>query len=33
MIAKIIAAREKLGFSKQIFFIDYGGWDNHDELI
>jgi uncharacterized protein (DUF1501 family) len=33
MIAKIIAAREKLGFSKQIFFIDYGGWDNHDELL
>lgn len=33
MIAKIIAAREKLGFKKQIFFIDYGGWDNHDELL
>jgi len=33
MIAKIIAAREALGFTKQIFFIDYGGWDNHDELL
>jgi uncharacterized protein (DUF1501 family) len=33
MIAKIIAAREALGFTRQIFFIDYGGWDNHDELL
>jgi uncharacterized protein (DUF1501 family) len=33
MIAKVIAAREKLGFTRQIFFIDYGGWDMHDELI
>ncbi|MBK9737767.1 MAG: DUF1501 domain-containing protein [Saprospiraceae bacterium] len=33
MIAKIISAREKLGFKKQIFFIDYGGWDTHDELL
>ncbi len=33
MIAKIIAARETLGFTKQIFFIDYGGWDHHDELL
>ncbi|MBC7884515.1 MAG: DUF1501 domain-containing protein [Saprospiraceae bacterium] len=33
MIAKIMAAREKLGFTRQIFFIDYGGWDTHDELL
>ncbi|MFM2394355.1 MAG: hypothetical protein RLZZ546_2337 [Bacteroidota bacterium] len=33
MIAKIIAAREKLGFTRQIFFINYGGWDTHDELL
>ena len=33
MIAKVIAAREELGFSRQIFFIDYGGWDMHDELL
>jgi uncharacterized protein (DUF1501 family) len=33
MIAKIIAAREKLGFKKQIFFINFGGWDTHDELL
>ncbi len=33
MVAKIIAAREKLGFTRQIFFINFGGWDNHDELL
>ncbi len=33
MVAKIIAAREKLGFNRQIFFINYGGWDTHDELL
>lgn len=33
MIAKVIAAREILGFKKQIFFIQYGGWDHHDNLL
>jgi uncharacterized protein (DUF1501 family) len=33
MIAKVIAAREVLGFKKQIFFIQYGGWDHHDDLL
>ncbi len=33
MIAKTIAARESLGFSKQIFVVEYGGWDHHDELL
>jgi uncharacterized protein (DUF1501 family) len=33
MIAKIIASRQVLGFTKQIFFINYGGWDTHDELL
>jgi len=33
MVAKMIAAREALGLQKQIFFIDYGGWDHHDELL
>jgi uncharacterized protein (DUF1501 family) len=33
MIGKTIAARETLGFQRQIFFIGYGGWDNHDELL
>jgi len=33
MIAKVISAREILGFKKQIFFIQYGGWDHHDNLL
>lgn len=33
MIAKTIAARETLGMTRQIFFIDYGGWDHHDEVL
>jgi uncharacterized protein (DUF1501 family) len=33
MIAKVIAARETLGFKKQIFFIQYGGWDHHNDLL
>ena len=32
MIARTIAAREALGMKRQIFFIDYGGWDHHDEV-
>lgn len=33
IIAKTIAARESLGFERQIFFVRYGGWDHHDQLI
>lgn len=33
MIAKTIAGRDALNMSRQIFFIDYGGWDHHDELL
>ena len=33
MAAKIIAYRSTLGMTRQIFFIDYGGWDHHDELV
>lgn len=33
MIAKTINIREELGVKRQIFFVDYGGWDNHDELL
>lgn len=33
MAAKIMAAREDLGFTKQIFYIDIGGWDTHDSLL
>jgi uncharacterized protein (DUF1501 family) len=33
MVAKTIAARSSLGMSRQIFFINYGGWDHHDEVL
>ena len=33
MVAKTIAARSALGMSRQIFFINYGGWDHHDEVL
>ena len=33
MVAKIIASQSTLGMNRQIFFIDYGGWDHHDELL
>ena len=33
MIANTIAARTDLDMSRQIFFIDYGGWDHHDEVL
>jgi uncharacterized protein (DUF1501 family) len=33
MVAYSIAAHEALGMKRQIFFIEYGGWDNHDEVL
>jgi len=33
MAAYSIAAHEALGMKRQIFFIDYGGWDHHDEVL
>ncbi len=33
MIAKVIATREELGFGRQTFFINLGGWDHHDEIL
>lgn len=33
MVAKSIAARNLLGFRRQTFFIMFGGWDHHDEVI
>jgi uncharacterized protein (DUF1501 family) len=33
MIAKMIAVRSPLSMTRQIFFIDFGGWDHHDELL
>lgn len=33
MVAKVIAARQILGFSRQTFFIDFRGWDHHDDTL
>jgi len=33
MVAKTIASRDTLGFSRQIFFVEIEGWDHHDELL
>ncbi len=33
MVANIIAARNELGMSRQTFFILFGGWDHHDEVL
>ncbi|MFD2726355.1 DUF1501 domain-containing protein [Hyunsoonleella rubra] len=33
MVAKTIGSRNTLGFSRQIFFVQLGGWDHHDELL
>lgn len=33
MVAKTIGAKDTLGFSRQIFFVEIGGFDNHDELL
>lgn len=33
MIAKTIAARNDLGFEKQIFFVRFPAWDHHDNML
>ncbi len=33
MIARVIGARNALGMRRQTFFVTYGGWDHHDEVI
>lgn len=33
MVAKVIAARNHLGFNRQTFFVNFGGWDHHDEVL
>lgn len=32
-ILKTIAVREALGLRRQTFFVDFGGWDHHGELL
>jgi uncharacterized protein (DUF1501 family) len=33
MVARVIAARKALGVRRQTFFIFFGGWDHHDEVL
>lgn len=33
MIAKVIAARNELGMCRQTFFVNFDGWDHHDEVL
>lgn len=33
VVARTIAARKHLDMSRQIFFITFGGWDHHDEVL
>jgi uncharacterized protein (DUF1501 family) len=33
MVARIASANGKLGAKRQIFFVQIGGWDHHNELI
>lgn len=33
MVARTIAARQALGMRRQTFFVQFGGWDHHDEVI
>ncbi|MEM6725825.1 MAG: DUF1501 domain-containing protein, partial [Bacteroidota bacterium] len=33
MVARTIAARNTLDVCRQTFFITFGGWDHHDELL
>ena len=32
-IAKTIAANQLLGMRRQTFFVNFGGWDHHDEVL
>lgn len=33
MVAKTIAASQALGIRRQTFFVQFGGWDHHDEVL
>lgn len=33
MIARVAAVHEQLGVKRQTFFVSYGGWDHHDEVL
>ena len=33
MIARVISVQAELGFQRQIFFLNFGGWDHHDNVL
>ena len=33
MVARAIAGRTALGHRRQVFFVEFGGWDHHDEVL
>lgn len=33
MVTRVIAARDALGMCRQTFFMTFGGWDHHNEVI
>ena len=33
MIARTIKIRKELGMKRQTFFVQFGGWDHHDEVL
>lgn len=33
MIARVISVQQELGFQRQIFFLNFGGWDHHDAVL
>ena len=33
MVAKTISVKDTLDFQRQVFWVRYGGWDHHDELL
>lgn len=32
-VAKLMSVRDTLGFKRQTFYVDFGGWDHHDEVL
>jgi len=33
MIARTISVHEQLGFKRQVFYVNFYGWDHHDEVL
>lgn len=33
MVAKMVRARQAIGVSRQLFFVGFGSWDQHDNLL